>query len=151
MSLLKRLFLLVFLLFPLAAIAQSPKAGYNDGKLKWHTLGQGLEAARASGKPVMAVVQTSWCPACKEYRLRFFDERVVQMSDRFVLVMIDQDKDPALAAKLNIDGDYVPRTLFLTSDARIMTKIAAGDPAFRYFVPPETATPLLRLMHQASR
>ena len=60
----------------------------------------------------MLVVHASWCPKCKELKPAFGDRELVELSDRFIMVNVDQDAVPK-SLEFAPDGSYVPRVLFV--------------------------------------
>ncbi len=89
--------------------ATAPANGFGDG-IAWQPLEAGLAAAKDSGDPMLLVVHASWCPKCKDLKAAFTDEELVALSDRFVMVNVDQDAVPR-AAEFGPDGNYVPRVI----------------------------------------
>jgi protein-disulfide reductase (glutathione) len=97
--------------------ATAPANGYGD-RIAWRGLDEGLAEAAALGRPLMLVVHAAWCPRCKELKRRFFDPAVHDLSERFVMVNLDQDAQPE-GLRYGPDGQYIPRVVFLDAQGRL--------------------------------
>ncbi len=95
-------------------VATAPSNGFNDD-IAWHGLDEGLAQAKQTGRPLMLLVHASWCNRCKELVPVFHDERIEALSERFVMVNVDQDREPRVEAYAP-DGTYIPRVLFFDPD-----------------------------------
>lgn len=96
---------------PTPRTATAPANGFGDG-IAWRGLDEGLAEAAAHHRPLMLVVHASWCPKCKDLKPAFGDRELVELSDRFVMVNVDQDAVPK-SLDFAPDGSYVPRVLFV--------------------------------------
>jgi hypothetical protein len=123
------------LLAALALAAPDARAGgdWNDAGIKWRPFADGLAAAKAEKKPVCLVVFTEWCPHCTSYSRVFHDPKVVEQSKRFVMIRVDKDKDPAVSKRFAPDGEYIPRTYFLSPAGDLEASIHAPRDKYRYF------------------
>lgn len=90
--------------------ATAPSHGFNDD-IAWRGLDEGLSEAKETGRPLMLLVHASWCNRCKELKPVFHDDRIEDLSERFVMVNVDQDVEPKVQAYAP-DGSYIPRVLF---------------------------------------
>jgi protein-disulfide reductase (glutathione) len=106
---------------------------WNDAGIKWRPYEEALAEAKKDKKPVCLVVFTEWCPHCKNYSAVFHDPKVVDASKKFVMVHVDNDKNPAVGKQYAPDGEYVPRTYFLSSDGKIDPSIHVARAQFQYF------------------
>ena len=120
---------------PPTAAAPAKPAGHdwNDAGIRWVAYDKGIEQAKAEKKPVCLVFFTEWCPHCGRYSAVFHDPRVVEKSKQFVMVRIDRDARKDLSALYKPDGEYIPRTYFLTKDAQLDADLHAPRENFRYF------------------
>ena len=134
-----------------AAPRAAPTESWNDEAIAWRTLDEGLQEAKQSGKTVMLVVYTNWCPHCRNYSKVFSDDRLVQASKKLVMIRMDQDQHKAEAARYAPDGQYVPRTLFLTSSGDIMQDVKAREDKFNYFYREDDPTQVLGAMSRVAK
>jgi len=126
--------------------ATAPSHGYGE-QIAWRGLDEGLTEARSLGRPLMLVVHTSWCPRCRELKPRFSDPALVETSERFVMVNIDQDEEPQ-SLRYGPDGQYVPRILFLDAQGQVDATLSnAARNKYKYFYMPQDD--LVGLMQQA--
>jgi protein-disulfide reductase (glutathione) len=95
--------------------ATAPANGFGDA-IAWRSLDDGLAEAASDHRPLMLVVHASWCPKCKDLKPAFSERELVELSDRFVMVNVDQDLVPK-SLEFAPDGSYVPRVLFVDPDS----------------------------------
>lgn len=145
------------LLVPLTALLafaapQPAVAGgdWNDKEIKWQTYDDGLAEAKKAKKPVMLIFFTEWCPHCKNFSGVFHDPKVVAKSKDFVMVRLDADKNKELSQKYAVDGSYIPRTYFLSSNGTL-SEIHAPRDQFKYFYDERNAASILAGMDQAQK
>ena len=91
---------------------------WNDGGVSWQPYDKGLAAAKKEKKPVCLVFYTEWCPHCANYSGVFHDPKVVEKSKQFVMIRLDKDKNAELSKQYAPDGEYIPRTYFLSSEGK---------------------------------
>jgi hypothetical protein len=125
----------LMLLLSTVVFAAPAHAGgdWNDKGVRWQTFDAGLEAAKKEKKPICLVLYTEWCTHCSNYSSVFHDPAVVEKSKRFVMVRLDKDKNAELTKKFAPDGEYIPRTYFLSSAGELDPSISAPRDKFRYF------------------
>ncbi len=139
----------VLALLALLCVTRSSAAhDWNDREIRWRPLEAGLAEAKKTRKPVCVVVFTEWCPHCAAYAKLFRDPKLVEKSKRFVMVRIDKDKERAAAAPFNLDGDYIPRTLFVRGGA-VDPAIHARRTKYLYFYDERNPADILGAMDQA--
>lgn len=133
--------------------APAPVVGETWGgtAIAWRTPTDGLAEAQRTGKPVMLVLFTTWCPHCKNYSRLFDDARVADAAKGLVMVRVDADKDEATSTKYQPDGGYIPRTFFLKPDGALVAGIKANDGRYGYFYDERDPAPLLAAMARAKR
>lgn len=103
---------------------------WNDAAVDWKPFSEGLKAARQLRRPICLVIFTDWCRACSRYKRVFHDPAVVAESRKFVMIRVNQDREPEIGSRFDIDGQYIPRTLFLSSNGRLDKSLrASGSPA----------------------
>ena len=122
-------------LLALAAIAGPVHAGgdWNDGQVAWKSFDDGMALAKKEQRPVCLIFFTEWCPHCRNYSGVFHDAKVVEQSKQFVMIRLDKDKNPELSAKYAPDGEYIPRTFFLSPDGTLDPEIHAPRDQYKYF------------------
>lgn len=116
-------------------MTDAPLAGgdWNDGQIAWQPYEKALAAAKAEKKPVCLVFYTEWCPHCTNYSAVFHDAKVVEKSKQFVMVRLDKDKNVEVSKKYAPDGEYIPRTYFISSAGTLDPEIHAPRDKYKYF------------------
>ena len=92
---------------------------WNDSQVQWKSYDEGIALAKKEKKPICLIFFTEWCPHCRNYSGVFHDPKVVEESKQFVMIRLDKDKNAELSKKFAPDGEYIPRTYFLTSDGTL--------------------------------
>jgi hypothetical protein len=67
------------------------------------------------------------------------------------MVRVDSDKEPESSRRLAPDGQYIPRTYFLSSAGEIDSNIHAPRERFRFFYDTQDPKDLLASMANAAR
>lgn len=129
----------------------APPETWNDEGIAWRPLDAGLAEAKQSGKHVMLVVYTGWCPHCRNYSKIFSDERVAEAAKKFVMIRINQDTNREEASRFVPDGQYIPRTMFLTSEGELMKDIKAREDKFQYFYREDDPAQVLGAMARVAK
>jgi thiol-disulfide isomerase/thioredoxin len=129
--------------------ARNAGESWNDAQIDWQPYEQGMERAKAEGKPVCVVIYTDWCPHCKNYSHVFEDPRVVERARDFVMIRANGDKEADVAQRYAPDGGYVPRTLFLAPDGTLQADVHAPRPKFIHFYDEHDPASLLGGMQAA--
>jgi thiol-disulfide isomerase/thioredoxin len=123
---------------------------WNAPAIAWQSIGDGIRESSRSGRPVIMLFHTTWCPNCKRYREVFKDPEVVALSRDFVMILIDADKDKVANGAFAPDGTYVPRTLFLSSEGDVQSEIkGATDPQYPHTIDASSPSELVSLMRKA--
>jgi thiol-disulfide isomerase/thioredoxin len=124
--------------------------GWNDANIAWRDYVSGMAEAARTGKPVLVIVHTTWCPHCKRYARLFQDASVVESARKFVMIMIDRDREPDLNIRLGPGSQtYVPRTLFLRPDGSLIANAVSIHPKFPHLIDNGDTFELLAVMGQA--
>lgn len=123
--------------------------GWNAGQIAWQPYKRGLALAGAQHKPICLVFFATWCPHCAHFSHVFDNPQVVAEARQFIMIRLDIDRNPALSARYSLDGEYVPRTYFLTPDGQIARTVTAERPRYRYFYNENDPSSLLGGMHRA--
>jgi hypothetical protein len=136
-----------------AALGPAPaRAGgdWNDTGIAWQPYEAGLAAAKKEQKPICLVFFTEWCPHCTNYSKVFHDPRVVEQAKRFVMIRLDKDQNAELSARYAPDGEYIPRTFFLSSAGELDPSLSAPREKYKYFYSESTPDGILAGMEAAS-
>lgn len=142
----------VFLSAALLLIAARAFAGaenWNDGNIRWMSYNDGLAAAQKQHKPICLIFYTTWCPHCANYAKLFSDPKVVEKSKSFVMIRLDKDKNQELSKKYSPDGEYIPRTYFLSSEGRLEESLSEQRPQYKYFYSESDPASILAGMDRA--
>lgn len=131
-----------------APLASAP-ADWNAREVAWTDYAAGLDAAKAGRKPLLLVFYTDWCPHCHNYSRLFHDPEVVRLSRQFVMVRVERDANPSISDVYAIDGNYIPRTFFLSPTGAVLTDLTSDNEEFRYFFDEHDSTELIALMQRA--
>lgn len=122
---------------------------WNDKGIAWQPYESGLAAAKKEKKPICLIFYTEWCPHCTNYSKVFHDPQVVERAKRFVMIRVDNDKQPELSKEHAPDGRYIPRTFFLSSAGVLEPEIQARRDRFKYFYDEQQPVSLLAGMDAA--
>jgi protein-disulfide reductase (glutathione) len=133
----------------LATNARADVENWNDANIKWMSYDEGLALAKKDHKPICLIFFTTWCPHCKNYSSVFSDPQVVKKAQSFVMIRLDKDKNGELSAKYAPDGQYIPRTLFLSSAGEVDPEIHAPRAQYKYFYDEKDPAGVLGGMDQA--
>ena len=137
-----------------ALLDRSPaRAGgdWNDAAIGWKPYADGVAAAAKEKKPVCLVFYTEWCPHCANYSKVFHDPRVVEQAKKFVMVRVDNDKEKEISQKYAPDGQYIPRTFFLSSAGELDASIQAPKDKYKYFYDERDPAQVLAAMETAAK
>jgi thiol-disulfide isomerase/thioredoxin len=153
----RRCFLFAFLAAAALGCAPGPAsapgvlapADWNPGGVAWRPYVEGLATGKASNQPILLIFYTDWCPHCHHYSRLFHDPEVARLSSRFVMIRVERDGNRELSARYDIDGEYIPRTFFLTPSGAVLTELTSDNEDFLYFLDEHDPTELVMLMQQA--
>ena len=106
---------------------------WNDAAIEWKSYEDGLVKAKSESTPVCLVFYTDWCPHCSSYSRVFHDPAVVEMSRRFVMIRVERDGNREISKKYAPDGEYIPRTHFLTPEGKLRPEIHEKRSSYLYF------------------
>jgi len=133
----------------IAARAFAGAENWNDGNIGWMSYNDGLAAAQKQHKPICLIFYTTWCPHCANYAKLFSDPKVVEKSKSFVMIRLDKDKNQELSKKYCPDGEYIPRTYFLSSEGRLEESLSEQRPQYKYFYSESDPASILAGMDRA--
>lgn len=140
----------LFLAFMVLSPRPASAADWNDA-IQWRPWPEALDEAKQDHKPICLVFYTNSCVHCRHYSRVFHAPNVVAASRRFVMVRVNQNDYPFLSRKFAVDGEYVPRTYFLSADGALDPRIHARRSQYKYFYDEDDPTSLLSAMRVASR
>ncbi|HYD47611.1 MAG TPA: thioredoxin family protein [Terriglobales bacterium] len=122
---------------------------WNDSGIKWMSYDEGLAAAKKEKKPILLVLFTEWCPHCTNYAKQFHDPKVIEKSKQFVMIRVESDKRKDISSMYKPDGEYIPRTFFLSSNGEMDPSLDAGRPKYKYFYDENSPAGILAGMDRA--
>ena len=122
---------------------------WNDANIKWLSYDEGLAEAKKSHRPICLIFFTTWCPHCKNYSGVFSDPEVVKKAKSFVMIRLDKDQNAEISKKYAPDGEYIPRTYFLSADGTLDPSLAETRDQFKYFYDEKSPSSLLAGMDRA--
>jgi len=134
-----------------AGCRKAPSGDWNEAQISWHPFEEGLATAKRDRLPICLVFTTEWCPHCKTYRGVFKDPGVVAKASSFVMIRVDSDKSQDLSHRFAPDGEYIPRTFFLSPDGVLDPAIHAPRSKAMYFFDEADPSSLLAGMDAALR
>ena len=126
---------LVFLLTQILSNRASDSNGLGEG-IEWKTWTEGKSIAKETGRPLMVVLHKSWCPACKSLKPKFAASKPLEkLSSQFVMINAKEGEQPMEDSKFNIDGQYIPRIIFLDSKENVLKNVINedGNPQYKYY------------------
>lgn len=110
-----KLFLATFVV--VAATAFSAHAlESTPGGIQWNTYNDGMALAESSGKKIYINFHADWCKYCTKMANTTFKSKevIAYLTDNFVSVQVDTDKEQSVARKYKVRG--LPASLFLEGD-----------------------------------
>ncbi|MFN3967112.1 MAG: thioredoxin family protein [Endomicrobiia bacterium] len=122
----------VFMIIFLAGIVSSscnekdtvPHPGATiSSEIQWvYSLSEGLKLSKEKNKPLMVEFYADWCGYCKKLdNETYSNPDIVKLSEEFICVKINTDKDPDDARKYRVSG--LPTIIFLNSNGDIIEKV----------------------------
>ena len=141
--------LTVIALLVLSPGLQAGSQDWNDAGIDWQEYEQGMSAAKESGRPVCLIFYTTWCGHCTNYSNVFLDSGVVEKSKAFVMIRLDKDQNQELSKKYSPDGQYIPRTYFLSPEGELDATITEARENYKYFYNENDPSAILASMDRA--
>jgi len=91
---------------------------FQDGKIQWmDQFQEGLALSKKSKKPVLVFFSATWCYWCRKLNQDvFMKDDVASLSERFINILIDVDKNPELASTFGVRG--VPDIYFMDQNGK---------------------------------
>jgi thiol-disulfide isomerase/thioredoxin len=106
---------------------------WNDAGIAWRSYDDGIAEAKKQNKPICLIFYTDWCPHCTNYSKVFHDPKVVEQSKKFVMIRLNKDENKEVSGRYAPDGQYIPRTFFLSSDGKLDDSVHAPRDKYKYF------------------
>ena len=131
-----------------AGAAGTAKIDWNDTQLQWLSYQEGIVKLKQTGQRGILIVYADWCGTCKAYSTLFKDPKVVSALRGLVLMRANRDTDGVTSKKFGNDGEYVPRTLALSSNGDILTQAYARNDQFAYFIPADEPVELMEFLRR---
>ena len=102
--------------------AQAAPAAGNHGSILWtDSLEKAQKSAAKQKKLIFVDFYAEWCGPCKEMlRTTYRDKRVVARIKDFVPVLVDVDKQSALARKYGVEA--IPNAVFLDAKGNVVQR-----------------------------
>ncbi len=92
--------------------------------IEWYTnLDEALKVAKSENKPVFIFFHAEWCKYCQRFKREVYPNPEVKsyLTQNFIPVAIDIDKDKATAAKFKVS--YPPQEVVLSPDGREIARL----------------------------
>ncbi|KAK5965861.1 ThioredoXin Domain Containing protein [Trichostrongylus colubriformis] len=121
---------------------KTSKADLSNGfrtDIDWVHWDNAIGVAKDLNKPIFLLIHKTWCGACKGLQREFSNSPkmsdLIELSKKFVMVNTEDDDEPE-DEKYAPDGGYIPRILFLDTDAEpLKTNNEAKYKNNKYFYP----------------
>ena len=149
MRFIRLIFLCLFAILASTANAADPaKIDWNDKQLHWLSYQQGMAQLKQTGQRGILIVYADWCGTCKAYSSFFKNPEVVRALGGLVLMRANKDAEPQTSKKYGDDGQYVPRTLALSSDGSILKQAYEKQDEFAYFIGADRPDDLIQILQR---
>jgi thiol-disulfide isomerase/thioredoxin len=87
----------------------------------------GVESAAAQRKPMLLFFTASWCGYCHQLAAEAFtDQSVVSLSEQFVCVLIDADREPEVCRQFQVSG--YPTIQFVSTRGQPLNRMVGKRP-----------------------
>lgn len=88
---------------------------------------RGFDLARQLRRPMLLFFTADWCQYCHQLAEEAFrDQEVVELSRRFVCVIVDADAEPEICRRFQVRG--YPTVLFVSPLAAPLSRIVGKQP-----------------------
>src|SRR5512143_792219 len=123
-----RVYLRIAALGMLAALITGGAAAVRAGDAKVHgsiswleSLPKAKTVAKKQKKVIMADFGAEWCGPCKKMlETTYREQDVVELSKKFVPLLVDADRQSGLAAKYDVDA--VPTVIFMDAKGKVLLR-----------------------------
>ncbi len=112
---------------PTESKSESRSSGY--GSLRFIEGYQaGVEAAAAQKKPMLLFFTATWCHYCRQLAAEAFtDTTVIGLSERFVCVLVDADREPAVCRYFQVPA--YPTIQFVSARGQPLNRMVGKRPS----------------------
>lgn len=91
-------------------------------QIKWMDYEEGLQEAKKSHKISMLVFYNDYCMFSKTLKQQFRESpAIAEISKKFVMIAVPEEKGKDLGPKFDVDGTYTPRIIFMDPDQNLVT------------------------------
>jgi thiol:disulfide interchange protein len=98
----------------------------------------GYEQATREGKPMLVFFTASWCEYCHQMAGEaFVQEQVVSLSEQFVCILVDADREPDVCRQFQVRG--YPTVQFLSPWGAPLNRVVGKKPGHQLVVEMHTA------------
>jgi thiol:disulfide interchange protein len=113
---------------PLAPAAETKNDRVAHGNLHFiEGYQQGYKHALENGKPMLVFFTAEWCQYCHQMANEaFVHQQVVSLSERFVCILVDADKEPEVCRNFRVQG--YPTIQFLSPRGVPLNRIVGKKP-----------------------
>ena len=125
------------------------KIAWGDS-IAWAPWGEARDRSARENKPLCLVVYADWCPRCREMAPVFKRPKVLEASEKLVMVRQDNDARPEWLSAYADLGNYVPRIFFFGPDGQLRRDITSGHPRYPHFYNARDVSALLSSMRKAT-
>jgi len=112
---------------PTASKSESPPSAYRSLRFiqGYHA---GVAAAAAQKKPMLLFFTATWCHYCRQLAAEAFtDTTVVGLSERFVCVLVDADREPAVCRYFQVPA--YPTIQFVSARGQPLNRMVGKRPS----------------------
>lgn len=99
---------------------------------------QGYEQALREGKPMLVFFTAQWCGFCTQLANEAFtNEQVVALSERFVCILVDADREPDVCREFRVRG--YPTIQFLSPRGVPLNRVTGKRPGHQLVIEMQSA------------
>jgi thiol:disulfide interchange protein len=126
-----------------SAEATAPSTGVPSnvaqGKLPFvQTYAQGVAQAASQSKPMLVFFTAEWCHFCHQMADEAFtDPQVVRLSEQFVCILVDAEREPGICRQFEISG--YPTIQFLSPRGVPLERIVGKKPGHQVLIAMQAA------------
>lgn len=146
----KKFCLGVFLMLISLHMQAAERINWNDLSINWMSYEQGMQEIARTGKKGILVLYADWCPTCRAYSKLFSHPDIVSSAKSLVLMRANVDQYKALSRKMSFDGEYVPRTIALSANGKVMHELYPKTGKYLYYIPHGRLDYLMQFMRKVS-